>query len=102
MNPTTLILIIFALLTIFTLIKFADQKGSFQAPNPGIGFSWIINILIKIFAGLFPQVSAELRKHLETFLLDFYDRAMGTDNPWDDFLARFLLRVFSIPVPPEP
>jgi len=33
------------------------------------------------------------------FLLEFYRKAMETDNPWDDFLARFLLRIFSIPIP---
>lgn len=101
MDPINLILIVFALLTIFTLIRFADQKGSFEAPNPGIGFSWIINILIKILATLFPQISDELRTSLERFLLDFYSNALRTDNPWDDFLARFLLRIFSIPFPPE-
>lgn len=102
MDSINLILIVFALLTIFTLIRFADQKGSFEAPNPGIGFTWIINILIKILATLFPQISQELRISLERFLLDFYSNALRTDNPWDDFLARFLLRIFSIPLPPEP
>jgi len=75
------------------------DKQDFKAPNPGIGFTWIIQILIKILFGLFPQVSEQLRKALVDFLLEFYAKAMETDNPWDDFLARFLLRIFSIPIP---
>lgn len=75
------------------------NEQDFKAPNPGIGFTWIIQILIKILASLFPQITTELRYQLERFLLDFYDKAMETDNPWDDFLARFLLRIFSIPIP---
>jgi len=76
-----------------------QNEQDFKAPNPGIGFTWIIQLLIKILFGLFPQVSEELRKALVEFLLEFYRKAMETDNPWDDFLARFLLRIFSIPIP---
>ena len=71
----------------------------FNAPNPGIGFTWIIQILIRILLTLFPQISEELRRALIEFLLEFYRKAVETDNPWDDFLARFLLRIFSIPIP---
>ena len=75
------------------------NEQDFKAPNPGIGFTWIISLLIKTLLALFPQISEELRKALIEFLLDFYRKAMETDNPWDDFLARFLLRIFSIPIP---
>ena len=75
------------------------HQNKFTAPNPGIGFTWIINILVKILSALFPQVSEQLKAALQEFLLDFYKKAMETDNPWDDFLARFLLRIFSIPIP---
>lgn len=75
------------------------NEQDFKAPNPGIGFTWIISLLVKIFKALFPQITEELRQELENFLLAFYRHAMETDNPWDDFLARFLLRIFSIPIP---
>lgn len=75
------------------------NENQFMAPNPGIGFTWIISLLVKILASLFPQISEQLKVMLTEFLLEFYRKAMETDNPWDDFLARFLLRIFSIPIP---
>lgn len=68
-------------------------------PNPGIGWTWIINILISLLAVIIPAISPVLRERLEKFLLEFYHDAMETDRAWDDFLARFLLRIFGIPVP---
>ena len=77
------------------------DKDYYQAPNPGIGFTWLISILVKAIGAIFPQLSSDLKAGLEEYLLDFYKKAMETSNPWDDFLARFLLRMFSIPIPPE-
>ena len=72
------------------VISAMGNPQDFKTPNPGIGFTWIIQILMNILVALFPQISEELRKSLIEFLLDFYRKAMETDNPWDDFLARFL------------
>ena len=77
------------------------EKNHYPAPNPGIGFTWLISILVKALGAIFPQVSSDIKAALEEFLLDFYKKALETTNPWDDFVARFLLRIFSIPVPPE-
>ena len=71
----------------------------FSAPNPGISFTWVIELIIKIFSLILPVVTPELRKMLEKFLLEFYAKAKETPNPWDDFLAKFLLRILGIDIP---
>jgi len=73
--------------------------NEWEKPNPGIGFTWIIELLIKIMASLLPIISPHLRKALEEFLTDLYKKASETPNPWDDFLVKFLLRMLLIPIP---
>ena len=75
------------------------QAGEIEMPNPGIGWTWIVNLLVKVLGGLFPSISEQLRTELQEFLLGYYKKALETPNPWDDFLARFLLRILDIPVP---
>lgn len=70
-----------------------------RLPNPGITWTWLISILISLLAVIVPAISPVLREKLEKFLLEFYRDAMETERAWDDFLARFLLRIFGIPVP---
>ena len=75
------------------------KKDGFYLPNPGISFWWLIEIIIKALSALLPIITPELRALLEKFLLDFYKKAQETPNPWDNFLAGFLLRILQIPVP---
>ena len=75
------------------------MEKEFKLPNPGIGFTWVIELLIKILAALLPLITPALRKELERFLLDWYKKAIETPNPWDDFLAKFFLRILGIPIP---
>lgn len=70
-----------------------------KLPNPGIGWTWIVDMLIRILAALLPILTPTIREELERFLLAWYAKAMETTNPWDDFLARFLLRILQIPIP---
>jgi len=74
---------------------------SFIKANPGIGFTWIINILIQVFSTILPVITPTLKKELEDFLLSLYGKAKESPNPWDDFLMKFLLRVLGIPIPGE-
>lgn len=73
----------------------------FKAPNPGIGFTWIIQLLVQIFSTILPVITPSLKGALEEFLLELYQKAKETANPWDDFLVKFLLRMLSITVPGE-
>ena len=101
MSLFTLMLLFVVFSLVFILVRFTDQKGRVELPNPGIGWTWIITTLARILTSLLPLISVELRDELEGFLLDYYNKTLATTNPWDDFLARFLLRIFVIPVPPE-
>lgn len=75
--------------------------NEFKMPNPGIGFTWIINLLISILSTLIPLITPILKHELEVFLLGWYAKAIETPNPWDDFLAKFFLRILGIPIPGE-
>ena len=74
---------------------------SFVRANPGVGFTWIIGILVQIFSTIMPIITPSLKKELEDFLLGLYQKAKETPNPWDDFLLKFLLRMLNITVPGE-
>jgi len=74
---------------------------SFVRGNPGVGFTWIVNLLIQIFATILPVITPAIKKELEEFLMGLYNKAHETPNPWDDFLLKFLLRMLNIPVPGE-
>lgn len=74
---------------------------AFVKANPGVGFTWIINILMQVFSTVLPVITPMLKKELEDFLLGLYAKAKESSNPWDDFLVKFLLRVLGIPVPVE-
>jgi len=73
----------------------------FKAANPGVGFSWIINLLINALGSILPVLTPMIKDSLSAFLTDLYKKALETPNPWDDFVVKFLLRILSIPVPGE-
>ena len=57
-------------------------------------------ILIQAFSGVLGKVlevvTPELRKMVESFLKDLYQKAKATQNPWDDFLVELLAVVLGI------
>lgn len=71
----------------------------FKAPNPGISLTWIIELVVKVLGLILPVITPSLREMLEKFLKEFYAKAKETPNPWDDFLAKFLMRILGIEVP---
>lgn len=75
------------------------ERSAPGKPNPGVSWWWLINLIVDILRPLVDIVSPTIRKRLEDFLIDFYNDAIETENPYDDFLARFLLRIFAIPIP---
>ena len=67
--------------------------------NPGITLPWLIGLILKLLGPIMKALTPALREALEGFLLDYYEKAAETDNPWDDFLALFLLNIFGIKAP---
>ena len=67
--------------------------------NPGITLPWLIGLILKLLGPIMKALTPTLREALEGFLLDYYEKAAETDNPWDDFLALFLLNIFGIKAP---
>lgn len=75
------------------------KQGLDIPPMNSIGWTWIINLVLAVLKVIMPVLSPTLREELNKLMLSLYEKAMATDNPWDDFLMRFLLRILGIPVP---
>lgn len=78
-----------------------NQSGGLAIPkaNPGISWSWIITLIVTVLKPIMGILTPMLREELEKFALKFYAKAESTDNPWDDFLAEFLLKILGIEPP---
>ena len=59
----------------------------------------IVQLILKLLIPMLSVITPVLKEELETWLLEFYAKALETENPWDDFVAGFLLDIFSIPRP---
>lgn len=81
--------------------KKVSQGLSIPKANPGISWTWIINLVVTVLKPIMSILTPMIREELEKFALKFYAKAESTDNPWDDFLAEFMLKILGIPVPTE-
>ena len=72
---------------------------NYPRANPGISLPWLVGLLLKLLRPVMGALTPALKKALDEFLLKFYKDSLETDNPWDDFLALFLLRMFGIEEP---
>lgn len=77
------------------------SKGGLAIPkaNPGINWTWIVNLLVTVLKPIVGIVTPIIREELEKALLKLYAKAEASDNPWDDFLVEILLKILGIPVP---
>jgi len=73
-----------------------STEKNIKLPNPGINWTWIINLLVLALGPLLRIVTDSLREELEDFLKAYYVKARETANPWDDFLADVLCRALKI------
>ena len=71
----------------------------FSLPNPGIGLTWIIELVVKVLGLILPVMTPSIRTALEKFLKELYAKAKESPNPWDDFVVKFLMRILGIEVP---
>lgn len=71
-----------------------------------MGFSW--NWTLKLLAGTVGRIvgliSPEFRRVTEESMQAWYDRALETDNPWDDYLVIIVAGILGVPLqePAEP
>ena len=56
--------------------------------------------IAQIFAGIIGQVTPGIILELKLFLINLYNKALATPNPWDDFAIGMLLDILGIPRPP--
>ncbi len=70
-----------------------------KAANSVGKITGILNVVILILKPIIAVVTPKLRELLEDALLNFYNNARATENPWDDFLAEVMLRILGITIP---
>jgi len=80
-------------------LKGGAYHAEFKIANPGITLKWVIRLVLLLLKPIMTIVTPTLRKELESFLVAYYKKAEETENPWDDFLALFLLNIFDVSVP---
>lgn len=80
-------------------LKSGPYHTQFTVPNPGVTFSWVLKLVLLLLKPILAIITPILRKELEETLIKFYHKAVETENPWDDFLAVFLLEILDIPIP---
>ncbi len=56
----------------------------------------VLSVIAKFLGLVLPLVTPELRKMLEEFIIKFHEKSLETDNPWDDMLSGFLMKLFAI------
>lgn len=59
----------------------------------------ILLMVAKILGDVLVNVSPGLIAGLKAFLVDQYNKALLTENPWDDFFFGLLLDILNIPRP---
>ncbi len=75
------------------------EKGEIVQANPGVNWTWLINLLVAVLAPVVAVLTKGIREELIKFLTDLYKKAEETPNPWDDFVVEFFLRVLGAPIP---
>lgn len=61
----------------------------------------ILKIVGLLLTPIVRAITPTLEQELEKFLLRFHAKALATENPLDDLLSGFLLRIFDIPDPED-
>lgn len=64
-----------------------------------MNFSWLTTILSKLFTSLFEIITPSLRDELTSFIKDLYQKALKTNNPYDDYLIKILADLLNITLP---
>ena len=68
-------------------------------PEKKAPWAFLLFLAKLVLGPILKLLSKAIREKYEDVLVDLYDKAMETDNPWDDFFAGFLLDILSIPRP---
>jgi len=63
----------------------------------------VMKLFLKLAGVVLPQIidllSPMIRTELGTLLRDLYEKALLTDNPWDDYGIEFLAQILAIELP---
>ncbi len=75
------------------------QGLSIPKANPGISWGWIIQLLVTVLKPILGLLTPMIRTEMEKLVLKLYQHAEETPNPWDNFLADFLMAILDIEKP---
>ena len=77
----------------------APTMAALKAATSATKVTGILSIIISILRPIIAVLTPTIRDMLHDTLIDFYNKAKATENPWDDFLAEILLRLLGIDIP---
>ena len=60
---------------------------------------WLVEWLLGFLGDLLENISPAIREVLKQLVLNLYQEAKKTDNPWDDLLCVFLAGLLGIELP---
>ena len=61
-----------------------------------MNFSWLIRLLISTFKPFANLLSENIKNELQDFIRSLYQKALATENIWDDFFVKILADILSI------
>lgn len=61
--------------------------------------NWVLKIAAKLFETFFNLASPEIKNLLNNFVIDLYNKAKATPNPFDDFAVKTLATILNIQLP---
>jgi hypothetical protein len=63
-----------------------------------MSMNWFITIAVKILSPIVSLLTAEIKGELHGFIKNLYEKALKTDNVFDDFFIKLLADVLQIKV----
>ena len=64
-----------------------------------VTWNWLLRIVVSVLTPLIGLLTRSIKEELEGFLIPWYEKCLETENPFDDFLAEFILEILGIKTP---
>lgn len=65
----------------------------------GVQMGPLLTLIANILKPLIGIVTKEFRDDVSKWVVDHYQKALATDNPWDDLFFEFLAKMLSVDLP---
>lgn len=69
-----------------------------MATVKGTTWKWILNVIAMFLKPIFQVASPMIKEALDKFLTSWYQKALATENPADDYLVEFIADLLGIDI----